>query len=87
MTSTEVVTLLRSAIGHAILGFLPIGIAALVVGLGVTLLQAWLHWNDVSLSFVPKVIVVGLLVLLAWWGFVSGFTHWWQSLARMVYIR
>lgn len=83
MSPQDVVRLLQSALGHTFDGFLPLGIAALAVGLAVTLMQAWLHWNDVSLGFVPKVLAIGLVLLLGWWAFVTGFVQWWQSLARI----
>jgi flagellar biosynthetic protein FliQ len=42
----------------------PILAVALVVGLGVSLLQAATQIQEMTLAFIPKVLAVGLLVFL-----------------------
>lgn len=76
--------LMQSALGMMMTAFAPIAIGTVTVGLLVTLLQSWLHWNDVSLSFVPKLLLVVGVLVFGWWAFVSDFTHWFHALARVV---
>lgn len=66
------------------LAFAPIAIGTVVIGLAVTLLQSWLHWNDISLSFTPKLLLVIAIFLLGWWTFVQDFVHWIHILSRIV---
>ncbi|WP_325799178.1 flagellar biosynthetic protein FliQ [Acidithiobacillus ferriphilus] len=84
MTTDMITKLLRQDLWYAMIAFLPVGLATVVVGLLVTILQAWLHWNDVSLSFVPKIIVTGIIFIFGWWIFVSAFTQWFEQLAQAV---
>lgn len=84
MTTDIITKLLRQDLWYAMIAFLPIGLATVIVGLFVTILQAWLHWNDVSLSFVPKIIAVGIILIFGWWAFVSAFTQWFEQLAQAV---
>lgn len=76
--------LMQGALAVFMMAFAPIAIGTVVVGLVVTLLQAWLHWNDVSLSFIPKFLwVIGVLVV-GWWAFVQYFTHWFHMLSQLL---
>ncbi|MCM2280818.1 MAG: flagellar biosynthesis protein FliQ [Bdellovibrionaceae bacterium] len=52
--------------------------AALVTGLLVSILQAVTQINEATLTFIPKMIVIGIVVMLAgpWMlDVISGFTH------------
>lgn len=66
------------------MAFAPIAIGTVGVGLAVTLLQAWLHWNDVSLSFIPKLLLVIVILIFGWWAFVQDFVHWFHMLSRII---
>lgn len=81
MKAGDGLALLQHSVGMIILAFLPLAIATTVVGLMVTLTQSWLHWNDISLSFIPKALVVAVILVFGWWAFVHQFVHWYQSIA------
>lgn len=66
------------------LAFAPIAIGTVGIGLAVTLLQSWLHWNDVSLSFIPKLLLVIGILILGWWAFVQDFIQWFHMLSRII---
>ncbi|WP_077272821.1 flagellar biosynthetic protein FliQ [Acidithiobacillus caldus] len=84
VTSSEGVVLFTSALHFLLMALLPIAIGTMVVGLGITLLQSWLHWNDVSLAFIPKLLfVIGILVI-GWLGFANHFARWFQETARIL---
>ncbi|MHB1705481.1 MAG: flagellar biosynthetic protein FliQ [Acidithiobacillus sp.] len=76
--------LMQSALRMVMTAFAPIAIGTVSAGLLVTLLQSWLHWNDVSLSFVPKLLLVVGILVFGWWAFVSDFTHWFHAMALAV---
>jgi flagellar biosynthetic protein FliQ len=68
MTPTTVVELGRQALEVGLLVAAPLFIAALVTGLIVSVLQAATQINEMTLSFVPKLIVMfGTLVLAGPW--------------------
>jgi flagellar biosynthetic protein FliQ len=65
MQEGDVALLLREAmLAVALVGAPPL-LAALVIGFGMSLLQAVTQINEATLAFVPKVIGVGLAVLVA----------------------
>ena len=76
--------LMQGALGMIMSAFAPVAVGTVTVGLLVTLLQSWLHWNDVSLSFVPKLLLVVVILVFGWWTFVTGFTHWFHALSLVV---
>ena len=60
--------LLRQALGQAFLISAPILLASLLVGLVVSIIQAAFSVQEQTLSFVPKILIVLVVVLLfgAW---------------------
>jgi len=60
--------LLRQALGQALLISAPILLASLLVGLVVSIIQAAFSVQEQTLSFVPKILIVLVVVLLfgAW---------------------
>lgn len=65
MTEADVAALLRDAmIVTLVLGGPPL-MAGLVVGLLISLLQAVTQINEATLAFVPKVLAIGVAMLLA----------------------
>jgi flagellar biosynthetic protein FliQ len=71
MQEGDVALLLREAmLAVALVGAPPL-LAALVIGFGMSLLQAVTQINEATLAFVPKVIGVGLAMLVAG-GFMVG---------------
>ncbi len=64
MTPTTVVELGRQALETALLVSAPLFIAALATGLIVSIFQAATQINESTLSFVPKLIVMFLTLIL-----------------------
>ena len=63
--ATEII---KAMILHAVALATPLLLAAMVVGLGVSLFQAVTSIHEQTLSFVPKALaVVGLLIVLLPW--------------------
>jgi flagellar biosynthetic protein FliQ len=65
MNPQMVVDLARSAITIALLVAAPMLIVALVVGLVVSILQAVTQIQEQTLAFVPKLVAVAVVFLLA----------------------
>jgi flagellar biosynthesis protein FliQ len=68
MTPELVVHLVKEAVEVTLFLSLPILSIGLVVGLAVSLFQAVTQIQEMTLSFVPKIVavMVGLLLLLPW---------------------
>ncbi|MEE4208244.1 MAG: flagellar biosynthetic protein FliQ [Parvularcula sp.] len=64
MTETDVLFLLREAIRIGVGIAAPILIAALVTGLAIGLLQALTSVQELTLTFVPKLLVIALVLVL-----------------------
>ena len=60
MTPTAVIELGRQAVEVTLLVSAPLFIAALVTGLVISIFQAATQINEMTLSFVPKLIVVAI---------------------------
>ena len=68
MTPDSVVSLIRQAIEVALIAGGPLLLASLVTGLLVSIFQAATQINEMTLTFIPKLIVMFLvLVLLGPW--------------------
>ncbi len=68
MTEDIVISLGRDAIWTTVLLAAPLLISALVVGLVVSILQAVTQINEATLTFIPKMLtIVIVLVILAPW--------------------
>ena len=65
MTPESVITLGQQALWVLFLVALPLLGAALVVGLVVSLFQAATQLNEMTLSFVPKLIAMGVVAVIA----------------------
>ncbi len=65
MTPETITTLGQQALWVMFLISLPLLGAALVVGLLVSLLQAATQLNEMTLSFVPKILAIGLAAVFA----------------------
>jgi flagellar biosynthesis protein FliQ len=78
MTDTDLANLLRDAMLVMLkLGGPPL-LVALVVGLVISLLQAITQIHEVTLAFVPKVLAIGLALLLLgpfMLATLAGYTH------------
>jgi len=65
MTDTAVIEVAMQAMIVAAKLAGPILITALAVGFGISLVQSATQIQEFTLSFVPKIIAVGLVILLA----------------------
>ncbi len=65
MTQETIITLGQRAMELAILVSAPLLLAVLVVGVLVSLFQAATQINEMTLSFVPKLLVLVVVLLLA----------------------
>lgn len=65
MTPEFVIQLGQEAIYLMLIVSAPMLIAGLVVGLGVSILQAVTQIHEVTLTFIPKILVVSLALMIA----------------------
>ena len=65
MTPTEAIDFARSSILVLLEVITPAMLTALVVGLGIGLLQALTQIQEMTLVFVPKIIAIFIVLLLA----------------------
>ncbi len=65
MTETQVIEIGRQAIQVALMVALPLLAVSLVTGLTISLFQVATSLQDVTLTFVPKIVMVGLALLLS----------------------
>ena len=65
MSELVVIELATAAIRTAFLVSAPALILGLIVGVGISLFQAVTSIQDPTLSFIPKILVIMLVVLLA----------------------
>ncbi len=65
MTPETVLTIAQQALGMTIMVSAPMLGAALITGLLVSLFQAATQINEMTLSFIPKLLVMVLVMVLA----------------------
>lgn len=65
MTEDLVLKLAQEAMKTTAFVAAPILVSTLVVGLAVSIFQALTQINESSLSFIPKMLVVGIILVLA----------------------
>ena len=65
MTPTTVIAIMRQAMEIAMLISAPLLIAALATGLLISIFQAATQINESTLSFIPKLVVIVLTLLIA----------------------
>lgn len=85
MNEVDALELVRAAIWTIIIGAGPAVLAAMVVGIVIALLQALTQIQEVTLTFIPKILVI-LLVTLLTGSFVGSqiFTFTEQVYARII---
>lgn len=84
MTIGDMVTLLRGGIFHVLVLAAPLLVTALVVGLVIAILQAATQIQEQTLTFVPKILAILLvLALLGGWMF-SMLATYTENLFRMI---
>lgn len=65
MTPESVIALARSAVETTMLVSAPLLLAALVVGLVVSVFQAATQINEMTLSFIPKLVAMFITLVIA----------------------
>ena len=65
MTQELVVYIGQQAISLMLLISAPMLLAGLVIGLGISILQAVTQIHEVTLTFIPKILVVSLALIVA----------------------
>ncbi len=63
MTQDQVLTIMKEALLVALKLSLPLLIASMIIGLIIAIFQAATQIHEQNLTFVPKVIVIGLILL------------------------
>lgn len=64
MTEGQVLTIMKEALLVALKLSLPLLLVSMVIGLIIAIFQAATQIHEQTLTFVPKVIAIGLLLLL-----------------------
>jgi len=72
MTPDQAVDIVREAMMTALMISAPILTAGLVIGLAVSIFQAVTQIQEQTLSFVPKIFIMGLVAIaIAPWAYVT----------------
>lgn len=69
ITQTEILTVMKDAVYTTLVCAMPMLLAALVIGVLISIFQATTQINEQTLAFVPKIIGI-LLALLIFGGFI-----------------
>lgn len=80
MTDAYVIEVLTGALRTAMLLAGPILIASLVIGVVVSLLQTVLQVQEMTLTFVPKLVGIGVVLLVAGHWMLTQLTTWVEQL-------
>ncbi len=65
MTAESTITLLNNALWVTVMVTAPMLLAVLVIGVFIGMLQAATQINEMTLSFIPKLIILFLVLLFA----------------------
>ncbi len=76
MDTTQVLEIMRDAFAVAGKVASPILISALVIGVGVSLLQTVTQVQELTLTFVPKLVAAGLIILVLGGWMLTEITTW-----------
>lgn len=84
MTGSDAYQLIQEALWLLLIVSAPPLLAALVVGLAISLFQALTSVQEMTLTFVPKVLVIGLVVLLTLPMMGSAFQAYMDDISRRI---
>lgn len=76
MDTAQVLDIMRGAFAIAAKISSPILISALVIGVGVSLIQTVTQIQEMTLTFVPKLVAAALIVLILGGWMLSEMTNW-----------
>lgn len=65
MNEADAIDLVRNAIWAIIVGSAPAVIPAMVVGVVIALLQALTQVQEVTLTFIPKILAILVMIIIA----------------------
>lgn len=83
MNEVDALDLVRSAIWTIIVGSAPAIVPAMLVGIVIALLQALTQVQEMTLTFIPKIVAI-LLMIIVGGPFIGGQIH---ALTVLVYSR
>ncbi len=84
MTDAQVIEIISDAFQIAATVAGPMLMAALLVGVSVSLLQTITQIQEMTLTFVPKVVSMGLIVLFSGQWMIRTMTNWVISLWSLI---
>ncbi|MGE8547001.1 flagellar biosynthesis protein FliQ [Alcaligenes sp. Marseille-Q7550] len=82
MTPEAVMSMTYTALKLALTMAGPMLIVVLVVGLGISIFQAATQINEMTLSFIPKLLAMGITVVLLGPWLISTMVDYMQNLLR-----
>ncbi|WP_417669125.1 flagellar biosynthesis protein FliQ [Roseibium sp.] len=83
MNEVEALDMVRAAIWTIIVGSAPAIVPAMVVGIGIALLQALTQVQEITLTFIPKILAILVMIVIAG-PFIGGQIH---HLTALIYSR
>ena len=84
MTDAQVIEIISDAFQVAATIAGPMLMAALLVGVSVSLLQTITQIQEMTLTFVPKVVSMGLIILFSGQWMIRTMTNWVVSLWSLI---
>ncbi len=69
LSQTEIISVMKDAVYTVLVAAMPMLIAALVIGVIISIFQATTQINEQTLAFVPKIIGI-MLALILFGGFI-----------------
>jgi flagellar biosynthetic protein FliQ len=84
MTDAQVIEIISDAFQIAATVAGPMLMAALLVGVSVSLLQTITQIQEMTLTFVPKVVSMGLIILFSGQWMIRTMTNWVVSLWSLI---
>lgn len=65
MNEADAIDLVRNAIWAIIIGSAPAVVPAMVVGVAIALVQALTQVQEVTLTFIPKILAILVMIIIA----------------------
>ncbi|CTQ74996.1 flagellar biosynthesis protein FliQ [Roseibium alexandrii] len=65
MNEVDALDLVRTAIWTILIGSAPAIIPAMIVGIGIALLQALTQVQEITLTFIPKIVAILVMIVIA----------------------
>lgn len=84
LSQTEILTVMEQAVRTTLTTSLPMLIAALAIGVLISIIQATTQINEQTMAFVPKIIGILLAMLLFGGRILSGLTGYTSALFESI---